>query len=117
MIFFVNSLPPILSGVDTLEKGSYLFGLLYLLFGLTFIAAGIFIQKLTNKTTVLLQITGALLVLITAIDMYMQGKVWLPYAYLISFGVNTWGIWFGNKKLRALKQQTNTPQAIEAKPV
>lgn len=80
--FFMTAFPLVLAGLDALDQGKALFGSVYLAFGLVYVYLAFIAirKKLDGNNWVTL--FGTLILLIVTLDYYIQGKTYLPYAYL-----------------------------------
>lgn len=80
--YMMTAFPLILAGMDALDQGNAVFGTVYLLCGLVYMSIGYLVFKKEVSDNKWISVFGVVILLIVAYDYYIQGKKYLPYAYL-----------------------------------
>lgn len=80
--FIMTSVPLVLAGTDTLDQGKAVFGTIYVLCGLIYASFAFLAMKKDVNDNKWVTLFGSLILLIVALDYFLQGKKYLPYAYL-----------------------------------
>jgi uncharacterized membrane protein HdeD (DUF308 family) len=102
-IFFITTaLPALLSGMDTFLQHHYFFGCIYMLAGIGYIAAALWVKKLDKRWEAILEITGIVILLAISTDLFLQGKKYLPAVYF-SVAVFSGWLYFRRKQKNKAK--------------
>ena len=80
--FVMTAFPLILAGTDSLDQDRALFGTIYVLCGLIYVSLGFFALKRDIIDNLWVSVFGSIILMVVAYDYYVQGKRYLPYAYL-----------------------------------
>ena len=82
--FFMTAFPLVLAGLDALDQGKALFGSVYLACGLVYVYLAFIAVRKQLESNDWLTFFGTLVLLFVALDYFIQGKKYLPYAYLLA---------------------------------
>jgi predicted tellurium resistance membrane protein TerC len=85
--FILNILSLLLAALDTISNARPLIGIVYLLFAVFLITSLRYYFRIKQYTAPFLTLTGAFVLYFIAFDMFLQGKKYLPYAYLFTGSV------------------------------
>lgn len=80
--FFMTAFPLVLAGLDALDQSKTLFGSVYLACGLVYVYLAFVAVRKEISGNHGVTLFGALILLIVMLDYFLQGKKYLPYAYL-----------------------------------
>jgi drug/metabolite transporter (DMT)-like permease len=80
--FFMTAFPLALAGMDALDQGKIIFGSVYLVCGLVYMYLALVAAKKHLDENIWIMLFGTLILLIVGLDYLLQGKTYLPYAYL-----------------------------------
>ncbi len=100
--FFMTAFPLVLAGLDALDQGNVVFGSIYLACGLVYVYLAFVAVKRNLDGNVRITLFGTLILVIVGLDYFLQGKTYLPYAYLGAALISLTPIW-----VKRLKENKN----------
>ena len=80
----MTAFPLVLAGLDALDQGKALFGSVYLACGLVYVYLAFIAVRKQLESNDWLTFFGTLILLIVMLDYFLQGKKYMPYAYLVA---------------------------------